>query len=54
MKPQIIKRLNESDELEKKVKALKAIFPQYDTSELREILRQLNGSLDEAVAVLQD
>ena len=43
-----------TDELEKKVIALNAIYPQYEESELREILKQLNGSLDEAVAVLQD
>lgn len=43
-----------TDELQKKVIALQAIFPQYEERELREILEQLNGSLDEAVAVLQD
>lgn len=43
-----------TDELQKKVIALRAIFPQYEENYLSEILEQLNGSLDEAVAVLQD
>ena len=43
-----------TDEMQKKVIALQAIFPQYSETELREILVQLNGSLDEALAVLQD